>query len=64
MGRRADSNVLEDQADPGTVDVPRPTLLRLFLAFLGLGATAFGVQLTKEQKEARHNGANPVSRPA
>ncbi|MGA2762679.1 MAG: chromate efflux transporter [Spirochaetia bacterium] len=42
MGRRADSNVLEDQADPGTVDVPRPTLPRLFLAFLSLGATAFG----------------------
>lgn len=42
MGRRADANVLKDQEAPGARTTPRPTLLQIFLAFLGLGATAFG----------------------
>jgi chromate transporter len=42
MGRRADTDVLGDLAVPHSPDAPRPTLPRIFLAFLGLGATAFG----------------------
>jgi chromate transporter len=42
MGRRTDASVLEAQGAPATQDAPRPTLLQIFLAFLGLGATAFG----------------------
>jgi len=42
MGRRADTNVLGDQGASHAQDTPSPTLPQIFLAFLKLGATAFG----------------------
>ena len=42
MGRRSDTNVLADRAAPSALEAPKPTLPQIFLAFLSLGATAFG----------------------
>ena len=42
MGRRADPNVLKDEGAPKARGTPSPTLPQIFLAFLKLGATAFG----------------------
>lgn len=42
MGRRSDANVLADRAAPSALEAPKPTLPQIFLAFLSLGATAFG----------------------